>query len=199
MFVLIAIAFGCNTPAEKKEDTFNYDLTYEFEVPESGIAFILPKEYIKTSVEEYKELIKSADLSDDIKENQEGVLSRINSSFPNFDILVDTLTYENLIWIIRKGPHIELTPETSKLAVQVLTQNNFSSNEIIQNEEVLGQKLVSKKWYKYVQLNIKQTSIQGERYFTHYLISTKNHTFGISFMNKENNDFKEYINRLKTI
>lgn len=200
LLMIVIGLLSCNeAPKKTVVDDFDYGMTYTFDIPESGVSLVLPNEYVKTTIEEYKSLLESSELAPEIIENQFMALSNINFSFPNFDLLVDTSTYENLIWIIRKGPHIELNTETSKLAVELFTQRTPRDNKIVQKEELLGQKLVSRRWYKYVQWNVKQEYVHGVRYFTHYLISTNSITFGISFMNKENDDFKEYINRIQKL
>ena len=95
---------------------------------------------------------------------------------------------------------IDRTPKQTKASI-IDTQFVvvYDTVKVVQKEELLGQKLVSRRWYKYVQWNVKQEYVHGVRYFTHYLISTNSITFGVSFMNKENDDFNEYINRIEKL
>ena len=197
--VIILILGNCSGQTAIEKDSFDYDQTFEYEIPESKVAFVLPKSYSKKTISEYKEMMNNSHLSNEIKDNQMNVLNNIKNKFPNFDLLIDTITLEDLIWIIRTGPHVELNKESAQLAVQIYTQNNPKNDLIVQKEKLIEKKLISMNWYKYIKLKVKQDYFQGERYLTHYLISTNKKTFGISFMSNSGKDFQEYVNKIKSL
>lgn len=191
---------NCQHPSKVKQDPFDLDQSFEYEVPESKIAFLLPNEFSKKTIAEYQEMILASDLPDDIKKNQLSVLDNIPAKLPNLDILIDTVTLENFIWIIRSGPHVELNKASAKLAIDLYLEHRPGNNAaVVQKEEIVEKRLLTKSWYKYIKLKVKQDYLLGERYFTHYLISSREHSFGISFMNREGYDFQEYVNRIKPL
>lgn len=191
---LAILCFSCNNAKP-----FYYSQTIEYSVPESNIAFVLPQEYLQMTVPEYQILLDSSDYSDEVKLNQNRVLSKMEARFPNFDLLVDSLTYENLIMIFRTGPHIELDRRTSNLAVKMYTENNSKNNLIVYEETLIENQLMYMGWFRYIKLKLKQDYIKGKRTISHYLISTNTHTFAISFLNVNGDDFQEYVNRIKKI
>jgi hypothetical protein len=198
-FLIILFLENCNSQSNAEKDSFNYDKTFNYEIPESKIIFVLPDKYSKKTVEEYKELMNNSHLSDEIISNQINLLNSVKNNFPNFDLLIDTISFEGLIWIIRTGPQIELNKESAKLFVQSYSQNKQNNNLTHQIEEIVEKKLISKEFYKYIKLKIKQEYFEGERYFTHYLISTNENTLGISIVDKNGNDYQEFINRIKLL
>jgi len=197
---LIILSFGnCNSSSNAIQEPFDYRQTYEYEVPESEIAFILPKEYLKITVSEYYEIINNSDLSDELKEYRNNAIYKLAKYYPNSDLLIDTTTLVNSISILRTGPHINLNKELAKLAVQNFIKNRPTHSEYILEESLLEDQYVSKKRYKYLKIKIKQTKTTGYIYMTHYMISTNTSSLGISFFNTEDIDFQEYINRLRVL
>ena len=108
---------------------------------------------------------------------------------------MDTVSLENLIWIIRSGPHIELDRQMLNMAVELYTQNNSFDSLIINKEKLIDKQLIYKDGFNYIKLKMEQEYFRGNRLVSHYLISTDDKTFGISFISTENKDYQEYVNR----
>ena len=191
LFALVVILMSCGG----QSNTFDYSKTKQYAVPESNIAFVIPKEYSKTTIDDYKDLMYSSDFSDEIITIQINTLNNIVSKFHKFDLLVDTVSLENLIWIIRSGPHIELDRQMLNMAVELYTQNNSFDSLIINKEKLIDKQLIYKDGFNYIKLKMEQEYFRGIRLVSHYLISTDDKTFGISFISTENKDYQEYVNR----
>lgn len=191
LFALVVILMNCGS----QSNTFDYSKTKQYAVPESNIAFVIPKEYSKITIDDYKDLMYSSDFSDEVISSQINTLSNIENKFHKFDLLVDTTTLENLIWIIRSGPYIELDRQMLNMAVEMYSQTNSFDSLIINKEELIEKQLIYMDGFNYIKLKMEQDYIKGTRLVSHYLISTDDKTLGISFLSTENKDYQEYVNR----
>ena len=197
LFILIS-TFSCKEKNSDK-DSFDYGNTFEHKINESNISFLIPKGYSQKTITEYRNLIQELDYSYQIKEYQDYILSNFEKRFPNSDIFVEMKSLQNLIWIFRKGPHVELNQDALKFVAEFYKLNKKDNTLIVHKEEIVSNKLFTTKRYKYIQLKTKQIYIQGERYFSHYIISTKKNSFGISYVNINGSDFQDYVNRIKLL
>ena len=80
---------------------------------------------------------------------------------------------QNLIWILRKTPRVELNQDAVNYIGQTFRKVKTEGNLVVYKEKFISNKLYFKKKYKYVQVRTKQNTVNGERYLNHYFISTK--------------------------
>lgn len=193
--LIITISYSCKNKLTDNE--FDYSNTFDYNVEESDVSFILPKGYSKKTFSEYKTLILESELAQEIKDSQFKIIENIKSKFPNIDLFIEMSSLQNLIWILRKTPRVELNQDAVTYIGQTFRQVKREDNLAVYKEKIISSKLYFKKKYKYVQIRTKQNTINGERYLTHYFISTKKNSFGISFANIEYLNFQDYVNRIK--
>jgi len=172
---LLLISCGQDNPSSNVENVEPLNAkTYQIE--ESNVSLSLPKEFMKITPENFNKLISMSDMTDEIKTYISQRVSSIGEQSNNNNLFIDSLTYNNVALIQRKGPHITLNKEV----VNLLEQNYMSAPKtgvIVQEEEIVQKQLVTGKSYSYIKLKIKQKSVQGIRYLTNYLISTNKVTF----------------------
>lgn len=195
--LIISLFLNCKKGTEDKG--FDYSKAFDYEVEESNISFLLPNGYSKKTFSEYKTIISESELSQDIKDSQYKIIDNIEQKFPHIDLFIEMSSPQNLMWILRKTPRVELNQEAVSFIGQTFRQVNRDNNLEIHNEDFISNKLFFKKLYKYVQVRTKQNTVNGERYMTYYFISTKKNSFGISFANIEDLDFQNYVNRIKVL
>ena len=197
--VLIILLIGCKNYSQEREDQFDNSKISMHTVPESKISFILPKEYSKKSSIEYKEMILNSNINEESKINMIIELSKLENQFSNMEIFVDTITLINLVFLT-KGPYIKLNKKNAELAVQAYTQIYSNPNLQGNDEKILETKLISRSQYKYVKVKVRTENHEGKKgILSHYLISTKNKTFGLSVLNTNGDDFQELINRIRIV
>lgn len=190
---------GCKNNSQEREDQFDYSKITMHTVPESKISFILPKEYSKKSSIEYKEMILNSNINEESKINMIIELSKLENQFSNMEIFVDTITLINLVFLT-KGPYIKLNKKNAELAVQAYTQIYSNPNLQGNDEKILETKLISRSQYKYVKVKVRTENYEGKKgILSHYLISTKNKTFGLSVLNTNGDDFQELVNRIRIV
>lgn len=190
---------GCKNYSQEREDQFDNSKISMHTVPESKISFILPKEYSKKSSIEYKEMILNSNINEESKINMIIELSKLENQFSNMEIFVDTITLINLVFLT-KGPYIKLNKKNAELAVQAYTQIYSNPNLQGNDEKILETKLISRSQYKYVKVKVRTENHEGKKgILSHYLISTKNKTFGLSVLNTNGDDFQELINRIRIV
>lgn len=194
---LLLIGCGQDNPSSNVENIEPLN-AQTFQIEESNIALSMPKEFMEITHENYNKLISMSDMSDEIKTYISQRVSSIGEQSNNNNLFIDSLTYNNVALIQRKGPHITLNKEV----VNLLEQTYMSAPKtgvIVQEEEIVQKQLVTGKSYSYIKLKIQQKSVQGIRYLTNYLISTNKVTLSVSYLNAGDTDYQDYINQTKFI
>ncbi len=200
LFLLtILILSSCNSDRPTEREIHLENNSYQYDILESGVSLSIPDEFVNMSIPEFMSTIENSDLTPDIKTAQFGILTNISTKFENAEIFLDTLTNENLLWIIRSGPHVPIMNNSDNIMARMFLENNNTNNSTVQHEEIIEKDIESQRWYKYVKLRTRQKYFDKKRYASFYLVSTQRKSMGICFLSIIDHDYREVVDNIKRL
>lgn len=200
-FSLILLIFlACNKP--KLDERFpmtkqELEKMTNYPIESSDLVLKLPPNYDRFSINEYVEILKKSDLESYLKQYQYNVLMGLKEEIENAELLIDTISLQQMIWIMPNGPYIKLDEKIARIGLmQYLGTMNRSW--IIETEKMINDTLIKRREFRYIKWRVEQQHIeQQKRFLNHYLISTSNQTLGISFISLEDIDYQGYVDRIE--
>ncbi|MEO1628666.1 MAG: hypothetical protein AAFV25_26195, partial [Bacteroidota bacterium] len=138
-----------------------------------------------------------SDWSEAVKQAQHRTIDRFFTKFPEARLLIDTTALERLAFVVPVGfPYLDINADNAELMAKAYLEQEGEEQD---DNNTVWRRVTQKEDFAYIRLTIKKESEQSTRFFNHYIISTADHTFGLSFSTPDDVHYQGYVDQTERI